>query len=181
MLVTRTPVLRAVRPPSDPRTGSLRGRCTGGTVDGRDLPDSAAEDGAGPGRGTGTRTELTVTVDSWRWAGVSFRLRTGEALGTGRQEADLDGSGAPSGLERHPLGPFLAAWRAGDVPCCTTRRGRTVPSRRGGGSGQRRSGPLCRSAAGPVRPACRDHAVSPGGRPVSDPRSPSSDPGGSPS
>jgi glucose-6-phosphate 1-dehydrogenase len=79
-------VLRAVRPPADVRTGSVRGRYTAGTVDGRPLPDYVDEDGVDPARETETYAELTLTVDNWRWAGVPFRLRTGKALGAGRQE-----------------------------------------------------------------------------------------------
>ena len=79
-------VLRAVRPPADVATGSVRGRYTAGTVAGRELPDYADEDGVDPGRQTETYAELTVTVDNWRWAGVPFRLRTGKALGADRQE-----------------------------------------------------------------------------------------------
>lgn len=79
-------VLRAVRPPEDARTGSVRGRYTAGTAAGRALPDYADEDGVDPARQTETYAELTVTVENWRWAGVPFRLRTGKALGADRQE-----------------------------------------------------------------------------------------------
>ncbi len=79
-------MLRAVRPPADPRTGSVRGRYTAGEVDGRRLGDYAAEAGVDPDGGTETYAEFTVTVDNDRWAGVPFRLRTGKALGTGRKE-----------------------------------------------------------------------------------------------
>ena len=79
-------VLRAVCPPADPRTGSVRGRYTAGEVGSRPLPDYAGEEGVDPDRGTETYAEVTVTVDTDRWAGVPFRLRTGKALGTGRQE-----------------------------------------------------------------------------------------------
>ncbi len=79
-------VLRAVRPPVDVRTGSVRGRYTAGTAGGRPLPDYAAEDGVDPARETETYAELTVTVDNWRWVGVPFRLRTGKGLGADRQE-----------------------------------------------------------------------------------------------
>jgi glucose-6-phosphate 1-dehydrogenase len=74
-------VLRAVQPPVDVRSGSVRGRYTAGTVDGRDLPDYAAEEGVDPSRGTETFAEVTITVENWRWAGVPFRLRSGKALG----------------------------------------------------------------------------------------------------
>jgi glucose-6-phosphate 1-dehydrogenase len=79
-------VLRAVRPPADPGTGSVRGRYTAGTVEGRHLPDYVAEDGVDPARGTETYAEFTVTIENWRWAGVPFRLRTGKALGSERRE-----------------------------------------------------------------------------------------------
>ncbi len=79
-------VLRAVQPPEDPRTGSVRGRYTAGTVGERSLPDYVAEDGVDPERSTETYAEMTVTVDNWRWAGVPFRLRSGKALGAKRSE-----------------------------------------------------------------------------------------------
>jgi glucose-6-phosphate 1-dehydrogenase len=79
-------VLRAVRPPADPRTGSVRGRYAAGTVAGRELPAYTDEDGVDPARRTETYAEFTVTVDNWRWAGVPFRLRTGKALDVDRQE-----------------------------------------------------------------------------------------------
>ena len=79
-------VLRAVRPPADPRSGSVRGRYVAGAVDGRELPDYVAEEGVDPARRTETYAEMTVTVDNWRWAGVPFRLRSGKALGAKRSE-----------------------------------------------------------------------------------------------
>jgi glucose-6-phosphate 1-dehydrogenase len=79
-------VLRAVRPPEDPGTGSVRGRYTAGTVEGRAVPAYVDEDGVDPARGTETYAEMTVGVDNWRWAGVPFRLRSGKALGRRRTE-----------------------------------------------------------------------------------------------
>ena len=79
-------VLRAVRSPTDMARDTVRGRYTAGTVEGRELPDYAAEEGVDPARETETYAEYTVTVDNWRWAGVPFRLRTGKALGSDRQE-----------------------------------------------------------------------------------------------
>ena len=79
-------VLRAISPPADMARDTVRGRYTAGTVAGRRLPDYTDEDGVDPSRGTETYAEFTVTVDNWRWAGVPFRLRTGKALGTDRQE-----------------------------------------------------------------------------------------------
>ncbi|WP_222194698.1 glucose-6-phosphate dehydrogenase [Modestobacter italicus] len=79
-------VLRAVRPPADMARDTVRARYTTGTVEGRELPDYTSEDGVDPARETETYAEYTVTIDNWRWAGVPFRLRTGKALGEGRQE-----------------------------------------------------------------------------------------------
>jgi glucose-6-phosphate 1-dehydrogenase len=79
-------VLRAVQPPRDMARDTVRARYTAGTVGTRDLPDYTSEDGVDPARETETYAEYTVTIDNWRWAGVPFRLRTGKALGTSRQE-----------------------------------------------------------------------------------------------
>jgi len=79
-------VLRAVQPPADMARDTVRARYTAGTLDGRELPDYVSEDGVDPARETETYAEYTVTIDNWRWAGVPFRLRTGKALGAGRQE-----------------------------------------------------------------------------------------------
>lgn len=82
-------VLRAVRSPVEMARDTVRGRYTAGTVDGRALPDYAAEDGVDPGRETETFAEYTVTIDNWRWAGVPFRLRSGKALSIDRHEIVL--------------------------------------------------------------------------------------------
>ena len=79
-------VLRAVQPPADMARDTVRARYTAGTLDGRELPDYVAEEGVDPSRETETYAEYTVTIDNWRWAGVPFRLRTGKALGSSRQE-----------------------------------------------------------------------------------------------
>jgi glucose-6-phosphate 1-dehydrogenase len=79
-------VLRAVRTPVDMARDTVRARYTAGTVDGRELPDYVGEEGVDPARETETYAEYTVTIDNWRWAGVPFRLRTGKALGSSRQE-----------------------------------------------------------------------------------------------
>ncbi len=76
-------VLRAVR--AHPER-SVRGRYTAGTIDGRELPDYASEEGVDPDRKTETYAEFTLTIENWRWNGVPFRLRTGKALGTQRKE-----------------------------------------------------------------------------------------------
>jgi glucose-6-phosphate 1-dehydrogenase len=82
-------VLRAVRPPSDMRRGTVRARYTAGTIGGRELPDYTAEEGVDPARETETYAEYTVTIDNWRWAGVPFRLRSGKALGDNRKHIEI--------------------------------------------------------------------------------------------
>jgi glucose-6-phosphate 1-dehydrogenase len=80
-------VLRACRLWGDDPVGAgKRARYTAGAIDGRKVPDYAAEPGVDPVRNTETLAELTVEIDNWRWAGVPFRLRSGKALATMRKE-----------------------------------------------------------------------------------------------
>ena len=80
-------VLRACRVRGgDPTTAGRRARYTAGQVEGRDVPDYAAEPGVDPDRGTETLAELVVEIDNGRWSGVPFRLRSGKALGVKRKE-----------------------------------------------------------------------------------------------
>ena len=64
-----------------------RARYTAGTIQGRPVPDYAAEAGVDASRGTETLAEVEVSVDNSRWAGVPFILRSGKALGAPRKEA----------------------------------------------------------------------------------------------
>ncbi|GAA1429087.1 glucose-6-phosphate dehydrogenase [Microlunatus lacustris] len=80
-------VLRACRVQGgDPAAAGRRARYTAGDVDGRRVPDYAAEPGVEPARGTETLAELVVEIDNHRWAGVPFRLRSGKALRAKRKE-----------------------------------------------------------------------------------------------
>jgi glucose-6-phosphate 1-dehydrogenase len=83
-------VLRATRLwDDDVAACTRRARYTAGEIDGRRLPDYAAEPGVDPDRGTETLAEIVLAVDTWRWHGVPFRLRSGKALSTAaaRKEA----------------------------------------------------------------------------------------------
>ena len=81
-------VLRATRIlDGDARASSRRARYTAGAVEGRELPDYAAEGGVDPARETETLAEIVVGVENWRWSGVPFMLRSGKALGNPRKEA----------------------------------------------------------------------------------------------
>lgn len=80
-------VLRATRIyGDDPVASSRRARYTAGSIDGRDLPSYADEQGVDPSRETETLAEVTVEVQTWRWAGVPITLRSGKALGKRRRE-----------------------------------------------------------------------------------------------
>lgn len=80
-------VLRATRlVGEDPAESSRRARYTAGTIEGRQLPSYADEQGVDPARETETLAELTVEIDNWRWSGVPFVLRSGKALGERRRE-----------------------------------------------------------------------------------------------
>jgi glucose-6-phosphate 1-dehydrogenase len=57
-----------------------RARYTAGTIDGRELPSYADEEGVNPEHNTETLAEITLAVDNWRWAGVPIVLRSGKAL-----------------------------------------------------------------------------------------------------
>jgi glucose-6-phosphate 1-dehydrogenase len=70
----------------DPVAAGRRARYTAGQVDGRDVPDYAAEPGVDADRGTETLAELVVEIENSRWSGVPFRLRSGKALGLKRKE-----------------------------------------------------------------------------------------------
>lgn len=73
---------------SEPLTESTRrARYTAGTINGRQVPDYAAEEGVDAAKDTETLAEVRVNIDNWRWQGVPFVLRSGKALGKKRKEA----------------------------------------------------------------------------------------------
>ncbi|MDQ2622522.1 MAG: glucose-6-phosphate dehydrogenase [Actinomycetota bacterium] len=81
-------VLRATRIwEDDPEKFTRRARYTAGSLDGRELPDYAAEDGVDPARKTETFAELVLAIDNWRWSGVPFRVRSGKAIGSPGKQA----------------------------------------------------------------------------------------------
>jgi glucose-6-phosphate 1-dehydrogenase len=75
--------LRTVRPPSRSR----RARYTAGRIGEREVPSYVDEEGVDPARCTETFAELGLELDSERWAGTSFVLRAGKALGRQRKGA----------------------------------------------------------------------------------------------
>ena len=86
----RAEVLRATRIwRDDPLASSRRARYTAGSIAGRRLPSYADERGVDPDRKTETLAEMVVGVNTWRWAGVPFRLRSGKAIGSPRQEVTI--------------------------------------------------------------------------------------------
>ncbi|MFH9609615.1 glucose-6-phosphate dehydrogenase [Streptomyces sp. NPDC017448] len=81
-------VLRSVRPltEEDVVRRTRRARYLPGRIGDRDVPAYADEEGVDPARGTETYAEVELELDSWRWAGTTFRLRSGKALGADRKE-----------------------------------------------------------------------------------------------
>ncbi|MDO4238993.1 glucose-6-phosphate dehydrogenase [Micrococcus sp.] len=73
----------------DAAASSRRARYTAGEVDGRAIPDYAAEEGVDPENRTETLAEVTLAVDTPRWEGVPFRLRSGKALAETRWEVTM--------------------------------------------------------------------------------------------
>ena len=84
---SRAQVLRATHLwQDDPVRSSRRARYSAGSLEGRELPAYADEEGVDPGRKTETFAEIVVAVDTWRWAGVPFHLRSGKAIGNPKTE-----------------------------------------------------------------------------------------------
>ncbi|RRO18704.1 glucose-6-phosphate dehydrogenase [Saccharopolyspora rhizosphaerae] len=81
-------VLRSVRPLSDDDVvrGTRRARYGAGRLNGSVVPAYVDEEGVDPKRETETYAEVQLELDSRRWAGTTFRLRTGKALGSNRKE-----------------------------------------------------------------------------------------------
>lgn len=74
---------------------SVRARYGAGTVEGRSLPAYVEEEGVDADRGTETYAEVVLSVDNWRWSGVPFRLRSGKAMASDRNEVVVRFKPAP--------------------------------------------------------------------------------------
>jgi glucose-6-phosphate 1-dehydrogenase len=81
-------VLRSVRPLTDTDVvhHTQRGRYLAGRAGDHDVPAYADEAGVDPGRHTETFAEVELELANRRWAGTTFRLRTGKALRRDRKE-----------------------------------------------------------------------------------------------
>jgi glucose-6-phosphate 1-dehydrogenase len=81
-------VLRSVRPLTDQDLGrrTRRGRYLAGRIGDREVPAYVDEQGVNPELRTETFAEVELELDNWRWAGTTFRLRSGKALGRDRKE-----------------------------------------------------------------------------------------------
>ena len=91
----------------DPVRFSRRARYSAGSVEGRELPAYAEEEGVDPDRKTETLAEIVVGVQTWRWAGVPFHLRSAKAIGDPKTEVLIefkDPPRLPSGLTGY-MGP----------------------------------------------------------------------------
>ncbi|MEU1036692.1 glucose-6-phosphate dehydrogenase [Streptomyces mirabilis] len=81
-------VLRSVRMLTDYDVvhRTRRARYSSGRSGDHAIPSYADEQGVDPQHRTETFAEVELELDSWRWAGTTFRLRSGKALGTDRKE-----------------------------------------------------------------------------------------------
>ncbi|MFJ2132614.1 glucose-6-phosphate dehydrogenase [Streptomyces sp. NPDC087849] len=81
-------VLRSVRflTEHDVVHRTRRARYLPGRIGDRDIPAYVDEEGVNPQRRTETFAEVELELDSWRWAGTTFRLRSGKALKEDRKE-----------------------------------------------------------------------------------------------
>jgi len=81
-------VLRSIRPltAEDVVARTRRARYASGRIGDRAIPAYVDEPGVDPAHRTETFAELSLELDNWRWAGTSFRLRTGKALRRDRKE-----------------------------------------------------------------------------------------------
>ncbi|MGW1408310.1 glucose-6-phosphate dehydrogenase [Streptomyces sp. NPDC002403] len=81
-------VLRSVRflTEHDVVHRTRRARYLPGRIGDREIPAYADEEGVDPRRRTETFAEVELELDSWRWAGTTFRLRSGKALEEDRKE-----------------------------------------------------------------------------------------------
>lgn len=68
----------------DPATSSRRARYTEGKVGDNQVPNYVDEPGVDPANKTETLAEVTVRINTSRWFDVPIRLRSGKALGDGR-------------------------------------------------------------------------------------------------
>ncbi|MGT2426776.1 glucose-6-phosphate dehydrogenase [Amnibacterium kyonggiense] len=110
---------------------SRRARYTAGEIDGRRLPDYAAEEGVDPDHETETLAEIALEVGDARWAGVPFILRSGKAIGDPANEIRVSyrpvrfrpdgqsGTGSPEVLRfgfKPPRIEFRFTSGGGDMP-----------------------------------------------------------------
>ncbi len=88
----------------DPVAASRRARYTEATVDGKDLPSYADEEGVDPEQNTETLAEVTLEIQNRRWTGVPFVLRSGKALKSNRKNIVVTFAPVPAlprGLKGH--------------------------------------------------------------------------------
>ena len=71
---------------ADPVASSRRAQYAAGTIDGKDVPAYADEDGVDNERQTETLAEVEFEVKTRRWAGVPFILRSGKGMTKIRKE-----------------------------------------------------------------------------------------------
>ena len=73
-------VLRAIVPPRDVASHTVRGQYLAGWVAGERVKGYAEEEGVPPDSNTPTFIAAKMEIDNWRWAGTPFYIRTGKRL-----------------------------------------------------------------------------------------------------
>jgi glucose-6-phosphate 1-dehydrogenase len=78
----RSKLLRSIRPMTadEVRQNTVAGQYGPASIGGKDVPGFRQEEGVDPNSQTNTYAAVTFFVDNWRWAGVSFYVRTGKRL-----------------------------------------------------------------------------------------------------
>ena len=77
----RAKLLRSIKhmTPDEVRLNAVPGQYGPARIGGQDVPGFRQEQGVDPESQTDTYAAVTFFVDNWRWAGVPFYIRTGQA------------------------------------------------------------------------------------------------------
>ncbi len=78
----KSKLLSAILPltPEEVLSDTVRGQYNSGTVKGKQISAYPAEPRVAPDSSTETYVALKLMIDNWRWAGVTFYLRTGKVM-----------------------------------------------------------------------------------------------------
>ena len=126
-------VLKAVRriPEEEVSRYAVRGQYARGWVWGEEVPGYREEEGVAPDSTTETYVALELFIDNWRWAGVSFYVRTGKRLPKRATEIVIQFKPTPhtpfAGAETEGLEPNVLVVRIQPEEGVSMRIGAKVP------------------------------------------------------